>query len=525
MTDQPLRALIWSAVSTTTQSNEDERYSLPAQIADAESLCQREGWRIVEILKVPGHSRNYRDLHTLAADARAKGIDAFDRLITHLNAADFDILICRDANRFARKASLLHWIVETVVEECHARIYSLADGWVDSQNANIFAMVKGYETAQQVKWLVESGRRGKMKRVERGLPAGSKIVWSHKVIRDEHTGAAVKLVVDEDKRATLYHAAQLLLDGISWQNIERELFNRYGHGINGKPYKPRTFYETFNNPWAWGDSAWNFDGANSPDRHKRTRRWLFDASIAPPEGIEITRATHEPIFTGDFALRVRAEIIRRMNSVHGNNRPAAPKKFTGLVVCGRCGHPMAYHKNLNSIRYVCQSKYSTVENSVHCQRLWSVQEHLVQEWIHDRLVEMIQTQQPDLLSKVDTPADTGLVEQLRHEVAGVEQQIRRLIAQQSTAPDAVQNFYHEQIETLAVQLKTLQAALQSAERDEREQDTHTVERAYNDLIAFDSLETFWASDPLTINQLLRRLMGRRRIVAHDYIIIGTRDTL
>ena len=57
MTDQPLRALIWAAVSTTTQSNEDERYSLPAQIADAESLCQREGWRIVEILKVHCHSR------------------------------------------------------------------------------------------------------------------------------------------------------------------------------------------------------------------------------------------------------------------------------------------------------------------------------------------------------------------------------------------------------------------------------------------------------------------------------------
>src|SRR6185369_5529300 len=121
---------------------------------------------------VPGHSRNYKSLDKLAADARADGIAAFDQLIEHLENCDFDVFVCRDANRFARRASLLHYIVESIIEDCGARIYSFNDGWVDATNADIFAMVKGYSTSKEIKDIVEKARRGKDRLTERGLPVG-----------------------------------------------------------------------------------------------------------------------------------------------------------------------------------------------------------------------------------------------------------------------------------------------------------------------------------------------------------------
>ena len=96
-----LRAIIWCAVSTKGQAVE-EKDSLPTQEADARAKCDAEGWEVVDVLKVPGHSRNYIDIHECARDMRKNGIDAFDKLIRHWEDRDFDVLVARDGDRFAR---------------------------------------------------------------------------------------------------------------------------------------------------------------------------------------------------------------------------------------------------------------------------------------------------------------------------------------------------------------------------------------------------------------------------------------
>src|SRR5688572_30277057 len=105
MPDKKKRALIWAAVSTRSQANE-ELYSLPAQEADSKTLAERMGWDVIDVLTIPGHSRRYIDIHECAADMAAQGINAFSKLMQHWRDRDFDVLIVRDGDRFARTQTL-----------------------------------------------------------------------------------------------------------------------------------------------------------------------------------------------------------------------------------------------------------------------------------------------------------------------------------------------------------------------------------------------------------------------------------
>ena len=82
-----VRCIIWCAVSSRAQ-NEPDKISLPQQESDARALAEGNGWEIVDVLRVPGHSRRYIDFHRLAADAGKQGVDAFHRLRGHWEARD-----------------------------------------------------------------------------------------------------------------------------------------------------------------------------------------------------------------------------------------------------------------------------------------------------------------------------------------------------------------------------------------------------------------------------------------------------
>ncbi len=52
-----LRGVIWCAVSTKPQADEDEKDSLPQQEREGRTFCERENLEVVDVLVVPGHSR------------------------------------------------------------------------------------------------------------------------------------------------------------------------------------------------------------------------------------------------------------------------------------------------------------------------------------------------------------------------------------------------------------------------------------------------------------------------------------
>lgn len=517
MFNEPLKALIWAAVSTIEQAD-DDKFSLDVQIADAQAIADKNGWKIVDVIRIEGHSRNYRTLAKLAAAARSKHESGFDRLIAHLDACDFDVLICRDANRFARKASLLYEIVDTILEDCSARIYSLADGWVNTDNADMWLMVKGYEIRKQMKWISNELVKGRHNLVdEQGFPLSSSVVWSHKKVRDEKL-KVVQFVPDETKTPIIEDAARLVIGRMGWNDIEERLFEDFGHGRNGKPFNRFFFYNLFHNPWFWGDAARNY---NNPKSERGFRRWRIDPTYPAPEGVIIRRAVNPPAITGELAILLKAELFRRMhfrprqhNRVH---------RFSGLLVCHRCGTGLVFSGAKNHRSYICQSKYLT-RLAVRCERYWHINEKVVQTWLSTALQLAIDQHNPFYFvqpSDTTTEEPFNRIAQLQLQAATIEKQVRRLIEKQSAAPDAVAALYDEQIHGFGKQLETVQQRIEDETRQAFRYNVADIESAYRELTTYQSVEAFFEADDGIINQLLHRLLGNRRLTILDSQVVGT----
>ncbi len=159
-------------MSTITQAGDDKE-SLPTQEREARAICEARDWDIVEILRVPGHSRRYYTLAEAAAHARTVGMDAFDRLIAHIERKDFDVFVVRDASRFGRSQSITGEVAEKIVLEVGASIYAWAGGLgklIDEQELRGFIALAGYAAAVEIDNLVKRREMGYQARARRGLP-------------------------------------------------------------------------------------------------------------------------------------------------------------------------------------------------------------------------------------------------------------------------------------------------------------------------------------------------------------------
>ncbi|HEX2909064.1 MAG TPA: recombinase family protein [Phototrophicaceae bacterium] len=513
-----LRALIWAAVSTTQQANEDEKYSLPAQVDDALALCRREGWTVVEVLKVPGHSREYKTLDKLAADARIKGIDAFDRLICHLENCDFDVLICRDSNRFARKASLLHYIVESVIEDCGARIYSFNDGWVDATNADIFAMVKGYTTQKEMKWLRDGAKKGRDKLIEQGLPGTGHVLMSHRVVRDKR-GKVCAVEVDENKRRLWEDVAYLLVqENMPWLRLSLVLFEQYGHAsTTGRPIPHRTLWRIMYSPVFWGHTALG--------QRCRYGIWAFDESEPTPPGITVFRNQFEPMYTGDLAEQVKAELRRRHDILVGRARTGGAYMFTGLIICGHCGYRMvrrpAGYKH-RTVLYMCDSKSPRYryEKRFDCAcTKRSINEKAIQRWFDTHLREMIVQADPQHFQPRSMSNPQYQIDAIKEEITQAERRIANLLIQRADTPPASQHILAQLIQEADARLQTLQRHLSDQQRRLKIEDISIAQArpAYEEILAY-GVDVFWQLPENTINRLLAALLGNNRIQVTDGVV-------
>lgn len=515
-----LRAVIWAAVSTKSQADEDERISLPKQESDARALAEREGWQVVDVLRVPGHSRHYIDIYECARDMAKEGIDAFNRLLDHWNRKDFDVLIVRDGDRFARTQSLHAFVTEKTIS-IGARIYSLTDGWVDENNYRMWISMVGYRAASDIDRLLLAKDAGLTRRAERGLNTAM-LPFSHKILRDD-SGKAVKVVPDEIYRAVLDDAARLLVDRVSWHDIALTLYERGYVSPKGTFLSYANLWRLFHNPWLWGNAARKWNGGK---RGFGGGLWSFDPSEpAPPDAI-VFYNTHEPFFTGDFGERIKAELRRRRN-IRGRADPAKSKRFAGLLLCAECERHMAYHryKDTESARYRCKSHLIARFNPgvPVCSQRKTIREDKVQAWIDTRLREMLAAKDPTMFLPDESSQEDAQrrVESIAREITDVEGRIRRMIQAQSQVDGEMYQYYANEIHALGQQLKALRSNLAEAQRHTASAATITSQTAAYDIILQLSVDDFWLKDDAFVNQTLHRLMVNRRLVVMDGEIIGT----
>lgn len=514
------RALIWAAVSTRPQADEDEKFSIPKQIEDGEAMCRDNGWRVMDTLIVPGHSRDYRTLEELAAAARSskQHIDAFDRLIKHFRDKDFDVFICRDANRFARKASLLHYIAETIIEDCGALIYSQADNlFVDEEKLPMWATIQGYKVRAENKALMTGRHNGMFKVAERGLPTSSKVLLSHAVVRDEF-GHAERLEVDETKRRLWDDVYRLLVnEHSSWRTLEVAL-TELGHtDETGKPFHRNCIRHVIASPTFWGHSARFHYKLHAPD--KRGWGWVYDCSKPAPAGVVIYRDTHPAVYTGDQARRLIAELERPARQRLGNAQPYHSHRYSGLVVCRECGRHLNY---AGSPPYVYMGCRTTVDTQATCLNTKKLKESAVEDFARDLQQRL---QQGESLQTVLAVEDNHLTvdrarAQIKADIETTIEQSRRLIMKQASVRSTLIHIYDEQLELLGNKLAALDEQLRNLST-EIVYDKETQESAAKEFA--DLGEGFWELADTEINACLSRMLRYRRMSSYKGQVLGFED--
>lgn len=523
-----LRAIIWAAVSTKPQADEDEKFSLPKQLEDGRAAAARHGWDVIDELIVPGHSRSYRSLDVLAADARAVGIDAFDRLIDHLHAGDFDVIICRDANRFARKASLLHYIVESIVEDCNAMIYSLHDNLlVTGQNVDMWVTMKGYATRSEIRWFVEATDAGTKRRVERGLPA-RKLPFSHRYIRDERL-RPIGVEIIEDYRRLYDDVYDLIVNQRTpLQHIEVALTARGHMGADGRPFADNAIYTWLHLPIVWGHVTYGHtrraDGR--PGNGRTYGAWLFDPALPLPEGVFARLNVLPAVYTGEQAAALKDELLRR-KQMRGKRSPHRTSMYSGLFVCGKCGSTMAIRRatgrsttSLHCPR-ASASKRKTTNYANDCDEL-----HISAEYIKryiDQLLRLLLSQADPVLPGISSDETANRLNLLQADIAALDQQIDALIMLQAAAVPAAQSAYQRRIDAAAEQADLLRAQLTTAERRQAAQQYQREQFAAALKTLSGIMAGFWTLPEPAINQHLHRLLGSRRFVVRDGRIAGIVD--
>lgn len=519
----PLKALIWAAVSTRRQTDE-EKFSLPEQEQNARDLCAREGWQIIDVLRVPGHTRSaYMEFHKLADAAHKKGMDAFLKLQEHWEARDFDVLIIRDGDRLARAQGVMGTIVESVIHT-NARIYCFADGWVDQNNFRMWIAMVGYRAASDVDKLRKFLDSGANKRAERGLPVGSGVLWSHKVIRGDN-GRALYQIPDPDKALFFQDAATLILEGISWYNIEQELFRRFGHANpEGQPWPPRKVYCLVYNPSFWGNEARFFRDARRKSQFKGA--WAFDESIPAPKGVVMFYGVHKPVYEGELARQIQQEARRRESIIRGSGRANRSYRFTGLVICGECGCNVLTQRrvkgNMNNIRLYCYTKHRTLSYAT-CTQYKGIAESYVAEMINAKLEEAILSRDLDSLLGVHPIVEQTLSETLKAEIEALEAEARQLIQKQGKANESLSTMYDVEIDKVGLKLATARQRYQAERRPViNPEQRKTQARTLGD-IAEMTLVKFWQLPDNVINQKLHALLGKRRFVMLNGKIIDQMD--
>ena len=514
------RCLIWAAVSSRAQ-NEPDKFSLPQQEADSRKLAQEKGWRIVDVMRVPGHSRRYIDFHELSAAAAKKGIDAFRHLSQHWQARDFDVLIVLDGNRFARTQALHAYITEQTID-LGAQIYSLVDGWITKQNYRMWIAMNGYKSAGEIDRLVATRDKAMDVRAERGLPISSLIPISHILVRDQTTGKALRLEVDESKRRLWDDLATLVLEGVAWDSIEFKLFERYGHvNDEGEKYYPNFMYRLIMKPIFWGHMARHHNSANSKNGYKYGR-WIYDESEPAPEGALMFRNTHPSVWEGELADRIRYELDRRSEVMRGNAIPSYTHRLSGLAICGECGSFMSTwsSKGYRSLRCPASKGRPGLPK---CNNRSVMSERRIMARIDGFLRQMLQENTTDIFddTEPDTPRLQERIASLGGEIEELEEQARSLIHKQLSATENIQKFYDEELEKIGLQLKHMKNALGRMQGETlAAQQTTVVQQATLEELADLTLEGFWLQESRVINQMLHRIMGNRRLVILNREMIG-----
>ena len=381
-TSQDLRALIWCAVSSTSQATEDKT-SLDTQEAACRSAVDDHGWELVRTIKSIG-SREYVDW----AEAEAYNAN-YATLRTLADAAAFDVLVVQFWDRLARTASLMQNVFARLSGRCQIQIYCLEtpcepvppdqylwyrDDQRNSVMVSFFGMATGqFESSKRIRWddSVEA-------RVLRGghvgtIPFGYRLHFS--------ADGEKSLVVDEEEANIVQWTFAQFIDGRHLRQIAAEVRERAADLAMSRGRK--------------SDNGWRRQFPRSANALKHVLTNTFYVGIAEMQRCHSKKVSNKPrrqrkrgepvvgrhdipIITEDTFAAAQDEMARRYKLRRRYEFSRYP--LSGLVRCSLCGREMKIHSKGHATHriYLICKRDGCVRNAVRYDRVEAaVQQTLV----------------------------------------------------------------------------------------------------------------------------------------------------
>lgn len=527
------RFVIWTAVSTEEQARV-EAPSMPAQRAALEALASQlangQPYSIVDVLEIAGFSRYYNNWDLFSSAAAAAGHNAVLRMERHWREKDFDILLALDISRVGRREGIVVDFVSRTID-AGASIYLKNGGEINASNYGAMMLMSAYSTAQESRMRRERLTVGQEGRFQRGLQHARPPI-SHLIVRDANGKPTGEYVLNDLHAPIWRDMATLLLEGVPWDYIERDLYARFGHvnPQNGKPFSRLALRRlVVSTPLFWGHVARHHTRSNNKGgfAHKISP-WIWDESAPLPPDAKVQRNVAPAVWTGKLAEAMKAELSRRMD-IKGKARPAQTRIFSGLVICEECERRMVTIPLRSSVndteRPLLYLRCASNMRYGDCGKKLMLPYRVLQAYIHETIVSLIdrRSETGDELGFNDDDSTSKEVAVLKKEIAQLDTRISSLVAELSMASESLKKRLRQELETLNNRQQiALDEIMVLESRYKRK--LQSASDFTNALDAIDKIgvDAFWQQEPRRIHQLLHQLMGNNRIVAFGKEIKGIR---
>lgn len=514
----------WAAVSTKVQ----DKYSIEDQLKLERDWCKKHGAVLIDELVVRGFSRDYWTLaDVVAAAEHDPDMLAFAQLQQHIRKQDFNVFLCFDADRFGRTESLILEVLGRVTRDCQALVYTLFDGiWMDEESAPMIGLLKAHKAQADVTKLKSYRATGMDNRARDGKSTSAIMPLFHRRVRDEK-GIEIDVVVNEDLRALWTDLATLILRGVEWYNIEDCLFGEFGHGVNGKPYRPYYMHSLITSPAWWGHAALNYREREGRST-KGVAPWIWDEAVDPPVGVTVYRNRLPAVYSGEWielGERIK-EQLWNWHKLRGKATHRNAYRFHGLLVCDVCGDSLVKVADKQRIYMRCPTYFDKRRQKLGrtCDQRGHLRAPDIQDYFHQKLDSKLRGLPSTLFD--DTEDNTPVLARIEAE----KQRVKRLKARISTFADELADAPEYGRETFRLKIAAASDEITQSLALQKTLETQAAQRAeqrasqeYWLQVIQDSggLEWFWGQPDTFIHQVLSGILGNRQLTVRDRLITGS----